>query len=106
MLFFISLIFNMAAIAPSITWPLFLPYIADYFIADTSGSSVELQAENLLILSLVVASVIDPLVAYILRKVGCLWVVVFGYSLLIGSTVVSMFVDNLQGFVVVQGTMG
>lgn len=91
----------MGAIAPSLTWPLFLPYIADYFITDTSGGSVELQAENLFILSLVVACIVDPVVAYLLRKVGCLWLVVFGYSLLIGSTVISMSVQNLQGFVAV-----
>lgn len=41
MRFFISLIFNMAAIAPSLTWPLFINYIADYFSADVSGSSFE-----------------------------------------------------------------
>ena len=40
--FIISLIFNMAAIAPSLTWPLFIPYMADYFIADVSGMSTEL----------------------------------------------------------------
>jgi MFS family permease len=40
--FIISLIFNMAAIAPSLTWPLLIPYMADYFIADVSGTSTEL----------------------------------------------------------------
>lgn len=106
MRFFVSLIFNMAAIAPTLTWPLFIPYIADYFVTDVSGSSVDVQADNLFILSMVVACVMDPLIAYILRKVDCLVVVVFGYSLLIGSTVVAMVVGNLQGFVLVLGTMG
>ena len=55
---------------------------------------------------MVVACVMDPLIAYVLRKVDCLVVVVFGYSLLIGSTVVAMIVGNLKGFVLVIGTMG
>jgi hypothetical protein len=93
--FILSLSFNMAAIAPSLTWPLFLPYIADYFLDDVSMTSTELQADSLLVMSIVIAAIMDPLIAYVLRKVDCKVVVVFGYSLLIGSTVLAMLVKNL-----------
>jgi hypothetical protein len=96
----------MAAIAPSLTWPLFIPYIADYFIDDVSMTSTELQADSLFVMSIVIAAIMDPLIAYVLRKVDCKVVVVFGYSLLIGSTVLAMLVKNLKAFVIVLGTMG
>ena len=58
------------------------------------------------VISVVVACIMDPIIAYVLRKVDCRVVVVFGYSLLISSTVLAMLVNNLKAFVVVLGTMG
>lgn len=48
----------------------------------------------------------DPLIAYLLRKVNCLSIVVFGYSLLICSTLFAMIFRNLNVFVLVTGTIG
>ena len=83
--FFVSILLNMASIAPALTWPLFVPYMATYKL---TVPTVDMQsyAETLFILQVLTSCAMDFPVAYLVRKINGKLLVVMGYLLLLGST--------------------
>lgn len=102
---FVSIITNMAAISPSLTWALFLPYMFPYFNA--KGSDFDSQwANTLFVLQIATAIVVDPLIAIAVRKTNAKAVVVLGYLFLLCSSVSMLFISDYRFFILVQGIIG
>ena len=103
--FFISLLFNMAAVAPILTWPFFVPYLADYFMQTTHYSSLTC-AQALFALQIGVSCVTEPLVSWMVRWVDCRKVIVLGYSLMMAGTLWALTASDMDAFMILMGLLG
>lgn len=102
--FFVSLLFNMAAIAPMFTWPLFIPQLDEYFM--TTSESTLVCSNTLFALQLGIAGLIEPIIGWLIRKFDCRLVIVLGYSLLISGTVWGATTGSLDQFIILIGVLG